>query len=203
MRMGTNTSQWDSRDIEALFRAAAAGLGMEFKALVQAKTYRAKRKGNVSMASAATDRKRVTLKLAVPGRFTVDPVSALAHADKHPLGTLTGKSLLKVLGTVVWGVRYVNGFRDRFSHDFGGVAPPWAAGLILRPKAKAKGKGRTVGVELQETRLAEAEAKLAVWTTKLKRAQTMTKKYACEVRKRKRKIAKLHPLSAFPGSGSA
>lgn len=199
----TNESRWDTDDLRAFVRACAKAASVSLADTEVIFRTGRNEQGPINFGvvrDSVPKRRFVKIRLLIPARIVqkhmIETIGGLRDADRVTLPT---KSLRVLAGKVEWAIKYFATGDRKHSVLTPDKLPEWAAGLVVREAAKPEKTGRVVGAPLQRERLARAEGLLADWQKKRKHADRFVKKYEREVKRRKKALRDLDPMSKFPG----
>ena len=174
-----NETRYDGRDLRGLFCACAHYYQTDISGLVVTVVYYAPRE------NLATARGR-QLKIIRPERLELGAVAQLAAIAGG--GAVPQDLFLAICSLVNWYVW--DGGKRTFSGWYTKV-PKWAEGRCVRVKPLPGKPERLTGVAYQEAEIEKAEAKLAEWGRKHKRAEAAIKKIKREIRERHGRVKRL------------
>lgn len=177
----TNETYWRTEHIRALALAVARRQLMDpaqIDAMVIHVRWRKGRRLGEAFIGCSPGKMTRTMWLFMD-RDKIDPME-LAHTIGHEIGHQKGLTHRQMKGRPSY--TYAPGWRDVYA---------WAAAFPVeqRPVRVRPIKPAPSQLEVAQTRYAEAAAKVKTWETKVKRAQTMLKKWQRRARLRQSKIA--------------
>jgi len=178
-----NETRYDGRDIRGLFCACASYSGVSMaggplRNLTLSVVYYAPRQHSVTAHGN-------TLKIIRTERLAVDAIDQLGGLASGG-AAIPQPVLIDLCSLVSW---YVQGTKEKCR--WYKTVPKWAEGRRVRIKPLPSEPEKLTGVAYQKAEITKAEAKLAAWEKKRKRAESAVKKLKREIRERRGRIKRL------------